>query len=379
MYGKYHRLETTTKDLDTAADIALTQQVESCKLPKSVQDLIKLLIDEDLMKAVVVKFGLDLDKMPLGRIGQKEIRKGCYLLTNAKKYSDNNESSGLLEATWNEFYSVIPHKVNCKAAKLNTVEHVREKVKLLIELYSINFSNEILFRKNGQPVNRIFDQWLEDLKVQIEPLERSSNEFIIINQHIEYTRMNSDLRVVEIFKIQRKEYNYPHFNSPNRKLLWHGSRVINFNSILANGLLMNPSGSHVQGLGLGQGIYFTDFMANAAENYCCTHDTNNIGLIALCEVALGESLVCYHYENYELPSDKQSIFAVGKTSSKSYNSLDGAKIAWGETVTNENIDITLDYNEFLVKENDRVQIKYLVQFEVIPKNRASFSLNDLRS
>lgn len=52
------------------------------------------------------------------------------------------------------------------------------------------------------------------------------------------------------------------------------------------GLRIAPPEAPVTGYMFGKGIYFADMVSKSA-NYCCTNKNNNVGLMLLCEVALG--------------------------------------------------------------------------------------------
>ena len=69
-------------------------------------------------------------------------------------------------------------------------------------------------------------------------------------------------------------------------LLWHGSRLTNFVGILSEGLKIAPYEAPMTGYMFGKGIYFADVVSKAA-NYCLPSRINNVGLMLLCEVALG--------------------------------------------------------------------------------------------
>ena len=73
----------------------------------------------------------------------------------------------------------------------------------------------------------------------------------------------------------------------NRRLLWHGSRLSNWAAIFARGLRVAPEEAPLTGYMFGKGIYFAD-MATKAAQYCFA-PMDAIGVLSLCEVALGES------------------------------------------------------------------------------------------
>ena len=155
----------------------------------------------------------------------------------------------------------------------------------------------------------------------------------------------------------------------NHRLLWHGSRITNINQILANGLKIAPSEAIVIGCMLGKGLYFSDAVANSIE-YCYANQSNNIGVILLYEVALGNAIQCYNPENIdELPDSKHSVHGVGKKSSKSTKSIDNAIIHCGPLNENKDIDTCFEYNEFVVYNNEQVKLKYLIQFSTVNCSR----------
>jgi poly [ADP-ribose] polymerase len=55
---------------------------------------------------------------------------------------------------------------------------------------------------------------------------------------------------------------------------------------LFQGLRIAPPEAPVTGYMFGKGIYFADMVSKSA-NYCCTSPSDPVGLLLLCEVALG--------------------------------------------------------------------------------------------
>ena len=55
----------------------------------------------------------------------------------------------------------------------------------------------------------------------------------------------------------------------------------------SQGLRIAPPEAPVTGYMFGKGVYFAD-MASKSANYCRTSSADNIGLMLLCEVALGD-------------------------------------------------------------------------------------------
>lgn len=80
-------------------------------------------------------------------------------------------------------------------------------------------------------------------------------------------------------------------STKNRQLLFHGTTLPNYLSILSNGLLVAPDGAQKAGDAFGKGIYFADMFAKS-DAYSSNQRLNvNVGrtlqIMMLCEVALG--------------------------------------------------------------------------------------------
>lgn len=138
------------------------------------------------------------------------------------------------------------------------------------------------------------DAYYNQLKTDIGVLDRDSKEFKIIQDYVRnthaQTHTNYSLEIEEVYTIKRhgEEKRYKPFKKlPNRKLLWHGSRLTNFAGILSQGLRIAPPEAPVTGYMFGKGIYFADMVSKSA-NYCCTSSASPTGLLMLCEVALGD-------------------------------------------------------------------------------------------
>ena len=96
-------------------------------------------------------------------------------------------------------------------------------------------------------------------------------------------------------------------------LLWHGSRLTNYVGILSKGLKIAPLEAPSTGYMFGKGIYFADMVSKSA-NYCLATQINNIGLVLLCEVALGNMNEKFHpdYSAANLPEGKHSTKGMGQ-------------------------------------------------------------------
>lgn len=357
--GMYYQIPTTSKPNEE-----VYKHAKSTTLVESVQDLLKLLLNKDVMNAVMVKFCLDMNKLPLGEIKSSQISEARRILMEIQGKIMNNESHESLVEASNRFYSMIPHKASSRDVLISRDDFV-EKEEMLQSLEGIQYTYEFL-HKSGECAN-VLDDFYDKLNTVIEPLDVNSKQFQIIKSSVDDTKLNFKFQVEDIFKIQCKaEGESSIFKKlQNRRLLWHGSKITNINLILAHGLKIAPSEA-VIGCMFGKGLYFSDMIGNSAQ-YCYAKQSNNIGIVLLCEVALGDSHICFDPENIdELPPGKHSVHGMGKCSPKSSEMIDDTIIACGEMIkTDDAIESCVEYNEFVVYNNEQIKIKYLVKLKFI--------------
>uniref|UniRef100_A0A0N4ZDI6 Poly [ADP-ribose] polymerase n=1 Tax=Parastrongyloides trichosuri TaxID=131310 RepID=A0A0N4ZDI6_PARTI len=75
--------------------------------------------------------------------------------------------------------------------------------------------------------------------------------------------------VKKVFEIERLTKQDKFFEKiPNKKLLWHGSRVTNWYGILSQGLRMAPKGAPFNGYMFDKGIYMADLSSKSIPFGC---------------------------------------------------------------------------------------------------------------
>lgn len=354
------------------------QSVKS-KLPKSVQEVVKLVFDIDAMKRTMIEFDLDMKKMPLGKLSTKQIQLAYGVLTEIAKIIKDNvavTNSKLIDAS-NRFYTLIPHDFGVQSPPLlDTNEQIVKLQEMLDSLLEIECAYNLIKREmdpvdgdGKEKMKNPIDKYYEQLKTNLEPLERSSEEFELLERYVRNTHAAThsmyELEIVDIFKVARQgeSRRYKPFKKlHNRRLLWHGSRLTNFAGILSHGLKIAPPEAPVTGYMFGKGIYFADMVSKSA-NYCCTSVQNSTGFLLLSEVALGDMLECTAAKYVEkLPKGKDSCYGRGRTMpnpKESHFREDGVEIPLGTAITDENLKSSLLYNEFIVYDVAQVNIQYL--------------------
>lgn len=113
----------------------------------------------------------------------------------------------------------------------------------------------------------------------------------------------------------------------------------------------------------GRGVYFADSVSKALQ-YCDWNESDGVGLLLLCDVALGSSFVCYEPNNLnrEAIGNHQSVKGIGKKEPAKFVNLDGILLASAEFLVTSNAP--LEYNEFIVYDTNQIKIKYLIEFKI---------------
>ncbi|ENH66028.1 Poly [ADP-ribose] polymerase 2 [Fusarium oxysporum f. sp. cubense race 1] len=116
---------------------------------------------------------------------------------------------------------------------------------------------------------------------QLTPLRQESKEFKTLIGYLNNYGGNFEYKLKDIFRSNHEEERGG--GNSERRLLWHGSRVTNYCSILSHGLQIPPPGGPL-GKMLGKGIRLAD-MSSVAATYC---ETTSDALLLLCDAELPE-------------------------------------------------------------------------------------------
>ncbi|XP_066237502.1 poly [ADP-ribose] polymerase 1 [Saccopteryx leptura] len=343
------------------------------KLPKPVQNLIKMIFDVESMKKAMVEYEIDLQKMPLGKLSKRQIQAAYSILSEVQQALSQGSSDAQILDLSNRFYTLIPHDFGMKKPPLlSNADSVQAKVEMLDNLLDIEVAYSLLRVGSDDSSKDPIDVNYEKLKTDIKVVDKDSEEAKIIRKYVKNTHATThnayDLKVVEIFKIEREGENQrykPFKQLHNRKLLWHGSRTTNFAGILSQGLRIAPPEAPVTGYMFGKGIYFADMVSKSA-NYCRTSQGDQIGLILLGEVALGNMYELKHALHIsKLPKGKHSVKGLGKTTPDPSASitLDGVEVPLGTGIPSGVNDTCLLYNEYIVYDTAQVNLKYLLKLK----------------
>ncbi|KAM3866166.1 poly [ADP-ribose] polymerase 2 [Diretmus argenteus] len=360
------------KENQTQVDTVSKKKIS--KLDVKIRSLLELICDLKAMEECVLEMKFDIRKAPLGKLTSEQIRAGYMALKRIEQCLKKKGSSRDLLEACNQFYTRIPHDFGVKTPPIiRTEEELKEKIALLEALSDIQIAVKMAQSSEDGDEHPLDRQYCS-LHCQLQPLDSSSHEYTVVEKYLRSTHAPTHcdytMTVLDIFSVDR-EGERDNFLSQmhNRTLLWHGSRLSNWVGILSQGLRVAPPEAPITGYMFGKGIYFAD-MSSKSANYCFTNQRNNVGLLLLSEVALGDcnELVDANYEASKLPDGKHSTKGLGQTGPDPKNAvtLDGMTVPMGpvvKTATGKGGGYSLLYNEFIVYNPAQTRMRYLLRIQ----------------
>jgi poly [ADP-ribose] polymerase len=361
-------------------------------LDPRVQDLITLLFDESEMERALTEMSLDAKKL-LSSVTDAQIRQAYSTLADLDglvRAPPSAQQPAAAKAAFSlrlkdlsaRFYQLIPHR---DETPLTTPDSVSKKLKMMEAIRDVEAAARCL--REGRAVAssaNVIDVKYSMLKCKMEPVEKHSQEYSIIQQYLTNTHAaahsNFKLEIESLFKVQREgeaERFAKYTRLPNRRLLWHGSRFTNFIGILTQGLRIAPPEAPVTGYFLGKGIYLADMASKSAE-YCHASKEFPTGLMLLCESALGRWFQIAHGK-YICREDLEgagfhSTKGCGETapdSSFDFTSPEGYIVPLGRESETGVLYSELPHNEFIVYDEAQVLIRYML--------KVTFTFDDSRA
>lgn len=309
-------------------DIDIETETQA-KISPQVIDLIRLIYDINIMNDQMKEIGFDASKLPLGKISKETIIDGYCILQRIEQVI-TKEAKGDLSALSSKFYTKIPHNfgfLHLSSFTINTIDLLKEKIGLLESLKDIQIATKIIDEgidkskanaNSKESLESIEESYYNQLNCTIKPFD--INSVPLLTQYLNASSsLNTNLTLVllEAFELHKDvKDNFGNsiaFNDSigNVKLLWYGTRITNYISLIKKGFKMAPPEAPSANFPFGKGIYFSD-MSIKASSSC--YPLNDIGLLLLCEVALGD---CHEMTKTDstlpinLPEGKNSVKGCG--------------------------------------------------------------------
>ena len=400
--GRYAQVELSGQDDVSKPKKKKKTDDVPCTLPTPVRALIETIFDSEMVEHTMRKqLDIDTAQLPLHALSKRQIEQGlsvlkeiANILSSRENVKENlNKSSNVtasqlavlkLKDASSRYFTLIPHTFGAKQSVpvIEDVRTVKKETRAMEDLLNIVDFNTVRAAADHLSGKHIFDLQYEKLGCSISPVDSASREWDWISKYVSQTHAPThndySLQVVHVLDVHRTDEVRAfesHHVRHNRQMLWHGSRITNWVSILSNGLRIAPKEAPVTGYMFGKGIYFSDVSSKSA-NYCKATSDSPHGVLALCDVALGDCYMKLEAEYEAIDSCKaanlHSTFAVGQTApSYAEEVADGVHAPLGTLDKNDKLlsearslrpkeKPSLLYNEYVVYDPSQVRIKYLV-------------------
>lgn len=369
---KYDLLQMDYGESQVKAKQVKHEKIEvPSKLDAKVQEVMNLLFDMAEFEKSVKEMQYDVNKAPLGKLTEKQIKAGYLSLKKVEKYLKKSDFGKGLQDACSEFYTRIPHDFGMKRPPLiRSPQEMKLKLQLLEALGDIKIAISIMDEAEKIKENPL-DSHYKSLKCSLTPALETSDEFKIVQKYVENTHASTHstykLQIQTLFEIKKPQLE-SHFkkNLGNRMLLWHGSRLTNWCGILKEGLKVAPPEAPSTGYMFGKGVYFADMVSKSA-NYCFATSRQPTAFLVLCEVALGSTCdkTAADYDGDKLPPGKNSTKGLGKTvpdPTEAVKLKDGTIVPLGKPISASIAENSaLLYNEYVVYDVHQILPRYLVQ------------------
>ncbi|KAK2667900.1 BRCT domain [Fusarium oxysporum f. sp. vasinfectum] len=252
------------------------------------------------------------------------------------------------------------HKNHSSADEIHTqdLSSWKRSAKQLQGLWQLKNAYEIMkaASNSGKEV-QLFNRQFQEMTA----LSQESVEFQTVNQYLNNHRAFDNYEVKDIFRINLREEPSPYLHDKNYKryLLWHGSRAVNYCSILSHGLQIPPPKGPLTGSLFAKGIDLTDISSLAAQD--C--NTRSDALLLLCEAALAE-------ENCTRGKVGPSKWI---DAGKVHKTLEGVDMPYPTRKPKTNLpEADSQYNKYTCYDPAQVKLRYLLRFDArLPGKRGN--------
>lgn len=298
-----------------------------------------------------------------------ETSKSAFSVTHTivtnKRIVDCNKFTELSS----NFYTLVPY--NCGRNLPPVIDNEKtlgDFVTMLDDLKNLEVAIKVT-KQGGDNLDNVYNS----LDAVIKPLDKNSEMWNIISTYITNTHGSTHHKKAELVDI----YDLSRNKEPacvqetlkkigNRQLLWHGSRMTNFCSIIKNGLILNPEtlGVFITGKMFGSGLYLASSFSKSF-NYCASDTSGGYACLLLCEAALGKQLEKTQSDSYLSPAKLKVAGNYNSTWGKGQNTPSGF-INYGDMIVpngklqKSSTNTCLIYDEYIVYDTNQVSLKYLV-------------------
>ena len=175
---------------------------------------------------------------------------------------------------------------------------------------------------------------------------------------------------MDIFVAEREGEDkiYNPLNLDNQRLLWHGSGFSNYGGILSQGLRIAPPEAPVSGYRFGKGVYFAD-QFSLSQCYCRAYQSNGVGVLLLCQVALGSQMKstgdCNIHSKFPNPKYHSTLGDSGAVPDPKCDIVKKVKMNGKEqTYTVPCGKVSGGASQFIVYNTNQIKMRYVIRVKI---------------
>ncbi|XP_033625691.1 poly [ADP-ribose] polymerase tankyrase-like [Asterias rubens] len=353
------------------------------KLPEGIQNVLLELTRPQTLKEAMMDTHIDHDVMNFSLLPKDVLLKAQEILKQLeekiqKADKDRHTISAIdyqaameeIYALSNEYFHLIPQEnfAHDRMKPLTDIYSLPEHQKNLQKLLELEITNRILLGATNrkEEINPL-DYIYHALGCKVKLMDKDDVETQLILQNIHNTCCNNHPKIEAIFRLSRlgEDERIESCNMRNHRLLWHGSSTVNLLSIMKQGLLVSPREAAITGSRFGKGLYTSDTFTKS-DAYCRKDyhpSSEKSHFLLLCQVALGD-LGPFIYRDKD-NNAFNSLFANGRMYPDKRRELllpSGVSLNIGKLIQLDRYcQSNSTYNEYVVKTEEQVCLRYLIQ------------------
>ena len=380
--GKYYLCQK--QEIKDESIIIADEKKIISKLDKRVQSFMNLIGNLDMLQTTLKSLDIDTKKMPLGAIKLEQLEKAEQILAEIEKELSSPPTSEIFLNLSSQYYTYVPQVVgrSSKPKLINNTDIIKNYLEKIEDLKNLKIAYTTI--ESSANINSDIhpaDDLYSKVRTEIKAVDENSDVWKVIQEYIQNTQgatHHSHGELVDIYEIMREDERERQKELDavgNVHLLWHGTRLSNYISILKLGLVLRPelvSNAKITGKMFSNGIYFANSYSKS-QNYCGVYSGDEACLF-LAEVALGNPSKRINAD-YHITHDKlkatghNSCWGQGKFTPTSQTKLivDGNReviVPNGKLGHSTLSNPSLLYDEFIVYKENQLRLRYIVRVKI---------------
>jgi hypothetical protein len=214
--------------------------INNCAIDSKVVYFLNLISNEEIIDKFLKNMGIDSDRIQIAKINKKRITRASEILFQLQNEIQKQNFSNVNELS-EEYERYIPYSSPIKLNNINTINKHIDNIEVIENMYETyetiikNKKKNLLFSKHVTILN--------SLNIQLNILPEDDINYKNIFENIK-TKSLHKYKNIQIYKIydEKKENEYKNATKDisDKRLLYHGSPITNWFSIIKNGLYINP-------------------------------------------------------------------------------------------------------------------------------------------